>query len=171
MRRRRWSRCVSFIMSGPSWCAWRSTARLAQDYPAIEVVLVDDGSEGAAALSALDALEVEFGERGWRVIRQENRYQGRSPQHGGGGCCSGRVAAVPRRRQRAVPGCSLASCARRAFLRRGLRSRREHPLLRRRGPEDSKPNPTVLRSASWGPRAPGATFSQRGRRCLRAGTP
>ena len=49
---------------------------LAQDYPAIEVVLVDDGSEGAAALSALDALEVEFGERGWRVIRQENRFKG-----------------------------------------------------------------------------------------------
>ena len=39
-------------------------------------MLVDDGSEGAAALSALDALEVEFGERGWRVIRQENRFKG-----------------------------------------------------------------------------------------------
>ena len=47
-----------------------------QDYPAIEVVLVDDGSEGAGALATLDALEAEFGERGWRVIRQENRYLG-----------------------------------------------------------------------------------------------
>ena len=49
---------------------------LAQDYPALEAVLVDDGSESAEALAALDALEVEFGERGWRVIRQENRFKG-----------------------------------------------------------------------------------------------
>ena len=39
-------------------------------------MLVDDGSESAEALAALDVLEVEFGERGWRVIRQENRYLG-----------------------------------------------------------------------------------------------
>ena len=49
---------------------------LAQDYPALEVVLVDDGSQSVAALSALDTLEAEFSERGWRVIRQENRYLG-----------------------------------------------------------------------------------------------
>ena len=49
---------------------------VAQDYPALEAVLVDDGSESAGALAALDALEGEFGERGWRVIRQENRYLG-----------------------------------------------------------------------------------------------
>ena len=49
---------------------------VAQDYPALEAVLVDDGSESAGALAALDALEAEFGERGWRVIRQENRYLG-----------------------------------------------------------------------------------------------
>ena len=49
---------------------------VAQDYPALEAVLVDDGSESAEALAALDALEVEFGERGWRVIRQENRFKG-----------------------------------------------------------------------------------------------
>ena len=49
---------------------------LAQDYPALEAVLVDDGSESAEALAALDALEGEFGERGWRVIRQENRFKG-----------------------------------------------------------------------------------------------
>ena len=49
---------------------------LAQDYPALEAVLVDDGSESAEALAALDVLETEFGERGWRVIRQENRYLG-----------------------------------------------------------------------------------------------
>ena len=49
---------------------------LAQDYPAVEAVLVDDGSESAGALAALDVLQAEFSERGWRVIRQENRYLG-----------------------------------------------------------------------------------------------
>ena len=49
---------------------------LAQDYPALETVLVDDGSESTEALAALDALESEFSERGWRVLRQENRYLG-----------------------------------------------------------------------------------------------
>ena len=49
---------------------------LAQDYPALEAVLVDDGSESAEALVALDALETEFAERGWRVVRQDNRYLG-----------------------------------------------------------------------------------------------
>ena len=48
----------------------------AQDYPALEAILVDDGSESAEARAALDALEDQFGERGWRVIRQENRYLG-----------------------------------------------------------------------------------------------
>ena len=49
---------------------------LAQDYPAIETVLVDDGSESAQALAALDELEAVLGARGGRVIRQENRYLG-----------------------------------------------------------------------------------------------
>ena len=49
---------------------------LAQDYPALDAVLVDDGSEGAEALAVLDALEAEFAERGWRIIRQENRHAG-----------------------------------------------------------------------------------------------
>ena len=49
---------------------------LAQDYPAVEAVLVDDGSEGAETAAALDALETGFAGRGWRVIRQENRYVG-----------------------------------------------------------------------------------------------
>ena len=48
----------------------------AQDYPALDAVLVDDGSEGEEALAALAALEAEFGARGWRVVRQENRYLG-----------------------------------------------------------------------------------------------
>ena len=49
---------------------------LAQDYPALEAVLVDDGSEGAEALAALAALETELAARGWRVVRQDNRYLG-----------------------------------------------------------------------------------------------
>ena len=49
---------------------------LSQNYPALEAVLVDDGSESAEALKALDATEAEFAERGWRVLRQENRYAG-----------------------------------------------------------------------------------------------
>ncbi len=49
---------------------------LAQDYPNLHAVLVDDGSESPAARAALDALEADFAARGWRVVRQENRYLG-----------------------------------------------------------------------------------------------
>ena len=49
---------------------------LAQDYPNLDAVLVDDGSDSSAALAALDAVEADFAPRGWRVIRQENRYLG-----------------------------------------------------------------------------------------------
>ena len=48
----------------------------AQDYPALDAVLVDDGSESAGARAALDEMEGEFEARGWRVLRQENRYNG-----------------------------------------------------------------------------------------------
>ena len=48
----------------------------AQDYAAVEAVLVDDGSEGTEACATLDALEAGFQRRGWRLIRQENRYLG-----------------------------------------------------------------------------------------------
>ena len=49
---------------------------LAQDYANLHAVLVDDGSESPAARVALDAVEGDFAPRGWRVIRQENRYLG-----------------------------------------------------------------------------------------------
>ena len=49
---------------------------LAQDYPNFDAVLVDDGSESPAALAALEEVEADFAARGWRVVRQENRYVG-----------------------------------------------------------------------------------------------
>ncbi len=49
---------------------------LAQDYGNLHAVLVDDGSESPAARAALDAVEADFAPRGWRVVRQENRYLG-----------------------------------------------------------------------------------------------
>ena len=48
----------------------------AQDYLNLDAVLVDDGSESPAALAALEQVESDFAARGWRVIRQENRYAG-----------------------------------------------------------------------------------------------
>ena len=48
----------------------------AQDYPAVEAVLIDDGSQSAEAHAALDAIEPDFLRRGWRVLRQGNRYLG-----------------------------------------------------------------------------------------------
>ena len=49
---------------------------LAQDYPALDAVLVDDGSESPQALDTLNAVETQFAARGWRVLRQENRFKG-----------------------------------------------------------------------------------------------
>ena len=49
---------------------------LAQDYPALDAVLVDDGSESPEARAAVDAIEADFSPRSWRVIRQDNRYLG-----------------------------------------------------------------------------------------------
>ncbi len=47
-----------------------------QDYPRIEVVLVDDGSTDRAAIRYLDSLEAEFAKRRWVIVRQPNRYLG-----------------------------------------------------------------------------------------------
>ncbi|MHB0889536.1 glycosyltransferase [Acidithiobacillus sp.] len=48
----------------------------AVDYPNMEVLLVDDGSDDPASHALLDRLETSFTQRGWRIIRQENRYLG-----------------------------------------------------------------------------------------------
>lgn len=46
----------------------------AQDYPNIEVVLVDDGSTLKGALALLDQLEPRFLAKGWRLLRQERTF-------------------------------------------------------------------------------------------------
>jgi glycosyltransferase involved in cell wall biosynthesis len=48
----------------------------AQDYPNLEVILVDDGSTSADAIALLGQLEIEFEERSWTVLRQKNAYVG-----------------------------------------------------------------------------------------------
>lgn len=47
-----------------------------QTYGRFEVIVVDDGSERRETLAALAALEPEFDEKGWSIIRQPNRYPG-----------------------------------------------------------------------------------------------
>lgn len=49
----------------------------AQDWPALEVVVVDDASPSPAARGFLEALEPRLAARGWRLVRQEtNAYLG-----------------------------------------------------------------------------------------------
>jgi O-antigen biosynthesis protein len=45
-------------------------------YPNLEVVLVDDGSTQPEALACLEEIQPAFDQRGWRIVRQENRYLG-----------------------------------------------------------------------------------------------
>ncbi|MDR3617278.1 MAG: glycosyltransferase [Candidatus Obscuribacterales bacterium] len=47
-----------------------------QDYPNIEVVLVDDGSPSQIAQDYLNELEETFAQRKWVIKRQENKYLG-----------------------------------------------------------------------------------------------
>lgn len=49
---------------------------LKQDYSTFEVIVVDDGSSDSEALAYLDSLEHDFAMRGWKLLRQENRYLG-----------------------------------------------------------------------------------------------
>jgi glycosyltransferase involved in cell wall biosynthesis len=59
--------------------ALRSVANQTHPAARMEVVLVDDGSTTPEAVEYLDQLEAEgswWSERGWRVLRQPNRYLG-----------------------------------------------------------------------------------------------
>ncbi|MGD9897434.1 MAG: glycosyltransferase family 2 protein [Candidatus Methylacidiphilaceae bacterium] len=47
-----------------------------QKYPHFEVILADSGSERPEALAFVDGLEGEFSQRGWRILRLENRGPG-----------------------------------------------------------------------------------------------
>lgn len=51
---------------------------LQQDYPNLEVLLVDDGSSKKKAHKALEDWEPEFIRRGWKILRLENGYLGRA---------------------------------------------------------------------------------------------
>ena len=46
----------------------------AQDYPDIEVVLVDDGSAFQASLAFLEEIGPRFREKGWKLLRQERAF-------------------------------------------------------------------------------------------------
>jgi GT2 family glycosyltransferase len=47
-----------------------------QTHKRVELVLVDDGSDQPSALRFLNRLQPEFNQRGWKIIRQPNRYLG-----------------------------------------------------------------------------------------------
>ncbi len=49
-----------------------------QDYPKLEVVLVDDGSPGKDSAKTLKAFEADFADRGWKILRLENGYLGKA---------------------------------------------------------------------------------------------
>jgi glycosyltransferase involved in cell wall biosynthesis len=47
-----------------------------QDYPHLEVLVVDDGSTKPVARAFLASLKDEFRSRNWQILHQENRYPG-----------------------------------------------------------------------------------------------
>ncbi len=53
-----------------------------QDYPNIELIVVDDGSADPDAIQLLTELEPEFEQRGWRIIRQKNGFLGKARNTG-----------------------------------------------------------------------------------------
>ena len=56
----------------PEYLAQAIESLRRQNYPNFEVVLVDDGSTNAEAVNFLDAIEGEFRDRHWRLLRKEN---------------------------------------------------------------------------------------------------
>ncbi|HRW64221.1 MAG TPA: glycosyltransferase [Candidatus Competibacter sp.] len=60
----------------PLYLSYAIKSIKAQDYQNLEIILVDDGSTDQEALNYLETLESDFATRGWRLIRQQNRYLG-----------------------------------------------------------------------------------------------
>ena len=60
----------------PTYLARALESLESQDYASYEVVLVDDGSTDPEAIAYLDELAPRFAQRGWTLVRQENRYLG-----------------------------------------------------------------------------------------------
>lgn len=53
-----------------------------QDYPKIEVVIVDDGSPKPEAQAYLEEIKKNYAHKGWQVLRQENRGPGAGRNYG-----------------------------------------------------------------------------------------
>jgi len=52
------------------------------DYDNIELIVVDDGSKSKAAIKLLDQMEPDFAKRGWKIIRQKNKFLGAARNRG-----------------------------------------------------------------------------------------
>ena len=142
---------------------------LAQDYPALEAVLVDDGSQSTGALRALERLEGEFAERGWRVMRQDNRYLGAARNTAVAAAQGEWLLFLDDDNLLFPDAVSRLVCAAR-FSGADLRTRGEHPFLRRRRPAHEArlsrhANPLPGRRPRLEP------LSQHRRRLLRSGAP
>lgn len=61
----------------PQYLAQSLASVMRQDYPNIELIVVDDGSKQPESHAYLDEIEREFKKRrGWRILREPNRYLG-----------------------------------------------------------------------------------------------
>ena len=70
---------VSIIMvhhDRPAYLLQAVNAVENQSYPNFELILVDDGSELPESHRTLDRLEPKFKKKGWKILREENRYLG-----------------------------------------------------------------------------------------------
>ncbi len=70
---------VSIVMAHynrPQYLPQAIEAIEAQTYPNIELIIVDDGSDQPAAIDLLKRLEAPFKKKGWRILRQANKYLG-----------------------------------------------------------------------------------------------